>query len=232
MTERTPTRKVLIVEDDQSMAVALKEGFEFEGFTVDVATDGAEGMRLATESPPDVMILDVMLPRMNGLDVCRQLRKDGSRLPIIMLTARSQEIDKVLGLRLGADDYVTKPFGFMELMARVEAVLRRTAAEEAPGAPCSFGDVEVDFERGEARKNGVLLDLSGRELRLLRYFVENRGKVMSRDQLLDAVWDYDDPPLTRTVDMHIAKLRKKLEDDPGQPSYIVTVHRVGYKFTG
>ena len=225
-------RKVLIVEDDDSMAVALKDGFEYEGYAVTIARDGAEGLRLAREAPPDLMILDVMLPKMNGLDVCRDLRKEGSRLPIIMLTARGQEIDKVLGLKLGADDYVTKPFGFMELMARVEAVLRRSSEPRLSMGAYDFGDIHVDFERSEARKRGAPLDLSPREFRLLRYFVEHRGQVVNRDQLLDAVWDYDEAPLTRTVDMHVAKLRKKLEDDPADPQLIVTVHRVGYKFTG
>ena len=149
-----------------------------------------------------------------------------------MLTARGQEIDKVLGLKLGADDYVTKPFGFMELMARVEAVLRRSSEPQFSMGACDFGDIHVDFERSEARKAGAPLDLSPREFRLLRYFVEHRGQVVNRDQLLDAVWDYDEAPLTRTVDMHVAKLRKKLEDDPAEPQLIVTVHRVGYKFTG
>jgi DNA-binding response OmpR family regulator len=225
-------RKVLIVEDDESMVAALKDGFEYEGYAVSVARDGAEGLRLAVESPSDVMILDVMLPRMNGLDVCREIRRQGGRLPIIMLTARGQEIDKVLGLKLGADDYITKPFGFMELMARVEAVLRRTSGEDGAAQAYRFGDVAVDFERGEARKGERSLDLSAREFRLLRYFVEHRGKVVGREELLDAVWDLEDAPLTRTVDMHVAKLRKKIEDDPATPRFIVTVHRVGYKFAG
>jgi DNA-binding response OmpR family regulator len=224
--------KVLIVEDDDSMAVALKDGFEYEGYSVTMARDGAEGLRLATESPPDLMILDVMLPKMNGLDVCKQIRKDGNNLPIIMLTARGQEIDKVLGLKLGADDYVTKPFGFLELMARVEAVLRRATGREAALDSYQFGDVDVNFRKGEARKGGKMLELSAREFRLLRYFIEHKGEVVARDQLLDSVWDYDSTPLTRTVDMHVAKLRKKIEDTPADPKYLVTVHRVGYKFTG
>jgi len=225
--------KVLIVEDDDAMAAALRDGFAYEGYDVASAKDGAEGLRLASEAAPDLMILDVMLPKMSGLDLCRELRREGSRLPIIMLTARGQEIDKVLGLKLGADDYVTKPFGFLELMARVEAVLRR-ASGSAGGSTESyrFGDLEVDFRRFEARRAGRPIDLSPREYRLLQYFVEHRGEVVSRDHLLEAVWDYDDAVLTRTVDMHVAKLRKKIEDDPGEPRWIVTVHRVGYKFKG
>jgi two-component system alkaline phosphatase synthesis response regulator PhoP len=224
--------KVLIVEDDDSMATALRDGFQYEGFEVVLARDGAEGLRLATESTADLLILDVMLPKMNGLDICRQIRKDGNPVPIIMLTARGQEIDKVLGLKLGADDYVTKPFGFMELMARAEALLRRAAGRDMMPETFQFGDVSVDFKKGEVRRKDRNLELSAREFRLLKYFVEHRGEVVSREQLLDAVWDYDSAPLTRTVDMHVAKLRKKIEESPEDPQIIVTVHRMGYKFTG
>lgn len=228
----TNMRKVLIVEDDQAMAVALRDGFAYEGFAVQVARDGADGLRLASERELDLVILDVMLPKMNGLDVCKQLRSDGKNTPIIMLTARGQEIDKVLGLKTGADDYVTKPFSFLELMARVEAVLRRSSAPVETIEQFNFGDIEMCFKRFEATKEGRTLDLSPREFKIMRYFVEHRGEVVSRDQLLDAVWGYDYLPLTRTVDMHIAKLRQKIEDTPSDPHYIITVHRVGYKFTG
>jgi two-component system alkaline phosphatase synthesis response regulator PhoP len=224
--------KVLIVEDDESMAIALKDGFEYEGYATTVARDGQTGLQMAGEGSPDVMILDVMLPRLSGLDVCRQLRKDGSTIPIIMLTARGQEIDKVLGLKLGADDYVTKPFGFLELMARVEAVLRRASGRASVLAAYRFGSIAVDFKSGEVRRGGQDLDLTAREFRLLQYFIEHRGEVVARDELLDAVWEYDRAPLTRTVDMHVAKLRKKIEEIPSEPKYLVTVHRVGYKFTG
>jgi len=224
--------RVLIVEDDDSMAAALKDGFEYEKYTVSLARDGAAGLKMATEVAPDLIVLDVMLPKMSGLDVCREIRKEGNTVPIIMLTARGQEIDKVLGLKLGADDYVTKPFGFLELMARVEAVLRRAAGRTPQIESFEFGRVKADFKRGEVRRNGKLLDLSAREIRLLQYFVEHRGEVVSRDQLLDAVWDYDSAPLTRTVDMHVAKLRKKIEDKAAQPRYLVTVHGQGYKFNG
>ena len=224
--------KVLVVEDDDAMAVALHDGFRYEGYEVKMARDGAAGLKSATSEAPDVIILDVMLPKMTGLDVCKKIRKDGNNVPIIMLTARGQEIDKVLGLKLGADDYVTKPFSFMELMARVEAVLRRTSGREVKIDSYKFGAINVNFKKGEAKKNGKLLDLSPRELKLLQYLIQNRGDVVTRDQLLNAVWDYDNTPFTRTVDMHIAKLRKKIEDNPADPAYIVTVHRVGYKFTG
>jgi len=224
--------RVLIVEDDDSMATALRDGFQYEGFTVLLARDGAAGLQAAGEEKPDLIILDVMLPRMNGLDLCRQLRKEGNSVPIIMLTARGQEIDKVLGLKLGADDYVTKPFGFLELMARVEAVLRRGPARGPGVESYRFGDVEVNFKKGETRKSGKLLELSAREMRLLKYFVEHRGEVVTREAVLDAVWGYDSAPLTRTVDMHVAKLRKKLEDPRSEPRFLITIHRMGYKFTG
>jgi DNA-binding response OmpR family regulator len=227
--------RVLIVEDDDSMSVALADGFGYEGYEVSLARDGEEGYRLATEEPPDLMILDVMLPKMTGLDVCKKLRGAGSGVPIIMLTARGQEIDKVLGLKLGADDYVTKPFGFMELLARVEAVLRRcNGTGGAHGALEVYrsGDLEVDFKRHEARRGGELLELSPREFELLEYFIRHQGEVVTREELLDSVWGYNAIPFTRTVDMHIAKLRKKVEDDPSNPRRIVTVHRLGYKLCG
>ena len=225
-------RKVLIVEDDEAMSVALRDGLEYEGYSVNLATDGETGLRLATHEAPDLILLDVMLPKITGLDICKKLRGDGNGVPIIMLTARGQEIDKVLGLKLGADDYITKPFGFMELMARVEAVLRRCAGQAAPIETYRFGDVVLDFKAHEGRKNGKLLDLSPRELQLLAFFIQHRGEVITREKLLDTVWDYNAIPFTRTVDMHIAKLRKKIEDNPSDPRHIVTVHRVGYKFTG
>ena len=227
---------VLIVEDDEAMSVALRDGFEYEGYSVSVAKDGEAGLELATTATPDLILLDVMLPKMTGLDICKQLRGNGSAVPIIMLTARGQEIDKVLGLKLGADDYITKPFGFMELLARAEAVLRRstTALQPAASTPevYRFGDVTIDFKRHEATKAGEPIDLSPREFQLLAYFIEHKGEIVTREKLLDAVWDYNAIPFTRTVDMHIAKLRKKVEDNPSDPKYVVTVHRLGYKFTG
>jgi two-component system alkaline phosphatase synthesis response regulator PhoP len=223
---------VLIIEDDEAMSVALRDGFSYEGYTVTLARDGEAGLALATAHRPDLIILDVMLPKMTGLDVCRQLRAGGDGVPIIMLTARGQEIDKVLGLKLGADDYVTKPFGFMELMARAEAVLRRARGGTAPLDGYRFGEVAIDFKRHEATRAGAPLELSPREFQLLAFFIRHRGEVVTRETLLDAVWDYNAIPFTRTVDMHIAKLRKKLEDNPADPRWIVTVHRLGYKFTG
>jgi DNA-binding response OmpR family regulator len=236
--DRLPNRtRVLIVEDDEAMSVALRDGFEYEGYRVTVAPDGETGLRLAgTEDPcPDLIILDVMLPKRSGLDVCKELRARGNDVPIIMLTARGQEIDKVLGLKLGADDYITKPFGFMELLARAEAVLRRSdgrvAVRETPES-YRFGSVEIDFKRHEATRDGETMDLSPREFELLSFFIQYRGEVVTRERLLDAVWGYNIIPFTRTVDMHVAKLRKKIEEDPSDPKHIVTVHRLGYKFTG
>jgi len=225
---------VLIVEDDRAMAVALSDGFAYEGFQVEVATDGEEGLRLAHEARPDLMILDIMLPKMTGLEICKALRDEGSNVPIIMLTARGQEIDKVLGLKLGADDYVTKPFSFMELRARVDAVLRRSTSTSGHinGGIHEFGSFTVDLDHHAASKDGVDLNLTPREFRLLGHFIEHRGEVVTREDLLDSVWGYDTIPFTRTVDTHIAKLRKKIEENPADPNLIVTVHRLGYKFVG
>jgi DNA-binding response OmpR family regulator len=225
---------VLIVEDDRAMAVALRDGFSYEGFEVEIAMDGEEGLRLARDADPDLMILDIMLPKMTGLEICKVLRGEGSSLPIIMLTARGQEIDKVLGLKLGADDYVTKPFSFMELRARVDAVLRRAAPSGSSRSRGTheFGSFSVDLDRYVATKDGVELSLTPREFRLLDHFISHRGEIVTREELLDTVWGYDTIPFTRTVDTHIAKLRKKIEDNPADPRLIATVHRLGYKFIG
>lgn len=224
--------KVLIVEDDQAMAVALKDGLAYEGYAVTVARDGVEGLHCAEKEKPDLIVLDVMLPRMSGLDVCKEIRRRGDKVPILMLTARGQEIDKVLGLKMGADDYVTKPFSFLELMARCEALLRRVAGLSGPLDRSAFGDVTVDFKAGELRRRGELVEVSPRELRLLAFFIQHKGEVVTRETLLAEVWDYDTAPLTRTVDMHVAKLRRKIEVDPANPKHLITVHRIGYKFTG
>lgn len=198
-----------------------------------MASDGVSGMRMAGQEGIDLVVLDVMLPEVNGLDVCRRLRSRGSTVPIVMLTSKSQELDKVVGLKAGADDYVTKPFSFMEFLARVEAVLRRSRRFAEQLHTYEFGDVALNFRTREATKAGQALALLPREFRLLEYFIEHRGEVLGRDQLLDAIWGHDaTSPLTRTVDMHIAKLRRKIEDDSSDPRWIITVHRVGYKFTG
>ena len=223
-------RNLLVVEDDDTMAVALCEGFRQEGYEVALATDGQAALDMARSETPALIVLDVMLPKLSGHDVCRQLRSDGSTVPIIMLTARSQDIDKVLGLKLGADDYITKPFSFMELLARVEAVLRRAGTTEGPTGIHRFGaDTTFDRATGELHRHGQRIELSDRELRLLNYFVDHRGEAIGRDDLLDAVWDYPEATLTRTVDVHVSKLRKKLEREPQHPAFLITVHGIGYK---
>ena len=236
-SEKTTLGKtVLIVEDDPAMIVALKDGFALDGFKVISAAEGPEGLRLAEMAEPDIIILDVMLPKMNGLDICRHLRGKGNQVPIIMLTARGQEIDKVLGLKLGADDYVTKPFSLAELLARTESVLRRSSGlrrgDDETGELFRFGEITVNTRSHEVFKGNKDLRLSSREFLLLTFMIKHRGKIITRDQLLDAVWGYDNFPFTRTVDTHVAKLRKKIEERPSDPQHLITVHRVGYKFIG
>jgi len=224
--------KILIIEDEPDMVLGLRRNFEYEGYEVSTAGDGEEGLKRALKEFPDLIILDVMLPKLSGIDVCRRLRGGAVETPIIMLTARGQEIDKVLGLEMGADDYVTKPFSVRELLARVRVQLRRRSAPKAPPAAYRFGNIELDFDRHHALKGGKPLELSQREFEILNYFVERRGETITRDQLLDDVWGYNSFPITRTVDNHIARLRQKIEKNPAEPQYIITVHRAGYKFIG
>lgn len=221
--------RILIVEDDPAMSVALRDGFEFEQYNVEMANDGEDGLRLANRGDHDLIVLDVMLPKKSGLDVCKELRQNGSRTPVIMLTARGQEIDKIVGLKLGADDYVTKPFSFMELLARVEAVLRRVQRTTA-GDEFEFGDIRLDFRTYQASKSGGSIELTPREFRILRYFIDHAEQVVSREALLNHVWGYDSSAFTRTVDTHMARLRQKVESTPSEPRHLLTVHRVGYKF--
>jgi DNA-binding response OmpR family regulator len=196
-----------------------------------VARNGKEGLEKAATEKPDIILLDVMLPLMSGIDVCRTLRTRGIETPILMLTARSQEMDKVVGLEVGADDYVTKPFSIKELLARIRAHLRRATKQVVDIESFSFGDVELNFKKYAARKGGQALDLSAREFEILRYLIRRRGEIVTRDQLLDEVWGYRSTPVTRTVDNHIARLRQKIEQDPSEPQHIITVHRIGYRFT-
>jgi len=212
------------------MVLGLKDNFEFEGYEVLTAADGAAGLERARTHKPDLVILDIMLPRYSGLEVCKTLRGEGFTAPIIMLTARGQEIDKVVGLELGADDYVTKPFSIRELLARVRAILRRSEGAKKRLSRYRFSDVELDFEIYQARKGGEALDLSPREFELLRYLIERKGDTVSRDRLLEDVWGYESYPSTRTVDTHIAKLRAKIGDSGSEPRFILTIHGVGYKF--
>jgi DNA-binding response OmpR family regulator len=222
--------KILIIEDEPDMVLGLKDNFEFEGYEVITAPDGATGLERARAHKPDLVILDIMLPKLSGLEVCKALRSEGLEVPIIMLTARGQEIDKVVGLELGADDYVTKPFSIREVLARVRAILRRTEGGKKRLARYRFADVELDFETYAATKSGAPLDLSPREFDLLRYLIERKGETVTRDSLLEDVWGYESYPSTRTVDTHIAKLRAKIGDSGVEPRYILTIHGSGYKF--
>jgi DNA-binding response OmpR family regulator len=221
--------KILVVEDEPKMVAGLRDNFEFEGYEVISAADGVEGLQRALAEAPDLVILDVMMPRLSGLEVCKQLRAQRGSIPIIMLTARGQEVDKVVGLELGADDYVTKPFSIRELLARVKAVLRRTAVVPKQH---SFGNVEVDLRRCRVLRAGRALDISSKEFDLLKYFICHSGETLSRDRLLEEVWGYENYPTTRTVDTHLVRLRQKLEPDPEQPQYFLTVHGSGYRFVG
>jgi len=224
--------KILIVEDEPNMVAGLRDNFEFEGFQVATALDGVEGLECALKDSPDLVILDVMMPRMSGLDVCKQLKAKRPSIPIIMLTARGQEVDKVVGLELGADDYVTKPFSIRELMARVKAVLRRVSPQAPANETYRFSDVEVNIRSNEVRRGGRPVELSSKEFALLAYFVSHPAETLTRDRLLDAVWGYENYPNTRTVDTHIVHLRQKLEPNPEEPRFILTVHGSGYKFVG
>lgn len=226
-------QKILIVEDETSILMALEDDLRFEGYDVETASDGPTGLRKATEEDPDLVILDVMLPGLDGFEVCRRLRAEGIRVPVLMLTAKSQEVDTVLGLELGADDYVTKPFSPRELLARVKALLRRTRLDTEDAERMdrfAFGDVEVDFRKYEARKGGEPVDLTRQEFDLLRFLIEHRRDALSRWEILDGVWDDPTSVFQRTVDTHVANLRRKLETDPSRPRHLISVRGVGYRF--
>jgi two-component system alkaline phosphatase synthesis response regulator PhoP len=222
--------RILVVEDDEVIRMALGDRLESEGYAVEFALDGEEGLQKAIQNSYDLVILDIMLPRKNGFDVCRDVRMTGVVVPILMLTARGQTIDKVLGLKIGADDYLTKPFEAMELLARIEALLRRANIPAAAGVQ-EFGSIQVDLRGTAVSRDGKVVPLSAREFQLLRYFLEHRGTTLSRDVLLKDVWAYSTEAFTRTVDVHVASLRQKLEEDPKRPSLIITVPGLGYKFT-
>ena len=224
--------KILIVEDEPGMVAGLRDNFEFEGYQVLSAMDGVSGLERALTDSPDLVILDVMMPRMSGLDVCKQLKSKRPAIPIIMLTARGQEVDKVVGLELGADDYVTKPFSIRELLARVKAVLRRVESVPRGHDRYTFGDVEVNLQSFQVSRRGRSLDFSSKEFDLLKYFLSHPGEALTRDRLLEEVWGYNKFPTTRTVDAHIVRLRQKLEPKPDDPRFFLTVHGTGYKFVG
>lgn len=224
--------RVLLVEDEPGLQLVVSDRLIAEDYTVETAGDGDTAIARASAEPFDVILLDVMLPGRDGFEVAKTLRQRGVTTPILMLTARSQVVDRVVGLKLGADDYLTKPFEMIELVARVEALLRRAPASTAPVGRYRFGDIAVDVRRAEVHRDGAVVDLSAKEFQLLRYFVEHRGATISRDELLHEVWGYNEMPSTRTVDVHVAWLRQKLEPNPKNPQYILTVHGLGYKFAG
>jgi two-component system alkaline phosphatase synthesis response regulator PhoP len=227
-------KRILVIEDEPQMLLGLRDNLELEGYEVQTAADGEEGLARAASFSPDLVILDVMLPRKGGFDVCRELRARSNTTPIVMLTARSAETDKVLGLELGADDYVTKPFSITELLARVRAVLRRATTQKA--APTAdlvrIGDIEIDFKLHQARRGKTRIEFTAREFDLLRYFVQHTGQVVTREQILNEVWGYEEFPTTRTIDNFVAKLRQKIERAPHAPEHILTIHGSGYKFVG
>jgi two-component system alkaline phosphatase synthesis response regulator PhoP len=220
---------ILIIDDEAEMVRGLGDNLRFEGYQTMGATNGADGLRLALSEAPDLILLDVMMPQMSGWDVCRELRRKGIDVPVIMLTARGEEVDRVLGLELGADDYVTKPFSLRELLARVRAVLRRPGPRRKAEA-LAFGDVRIHLRGRQVFKAGQEVRLTRKEFDLLRYLVEHPGEVLTRDRLLEEVWGYERFPTTRTVDAHVLRLRQKFEPDPERPAYILTVHGQGYRF--
>lgn len=223
--------RILVVEDEPDMATGLKDNLEFEGYSVEIAPDGEIGLKLARANPYDLILLDIMLPKISGFDLCKALRNDDIRTPVIMLTAKGQEIDKVLGLELGADDYITKPFGLRELSARIKAVLRRSnQASPEDGSIVVMGNLKIDFDHYLAEGPEGSVELTHKELEILKHFHTHESETVSRDDLLNKVWGYEVFPVSRTVDNFILNLRKKLESDPSHPKHILTVHGIGYKY--
>ncbi len=222
--------KILVVEDDPAHLLALEDNLVLAGYEVSTARSGRHALQTLKEEDFDLIVLDIMLPYINGFEVCKRLRKSGDETPIIMLTAKTQEQDRVQGLDMGADDYITKPFSVAELLARIRAVLRRLKVQSRILERFSFGDTELDFRKYEARKGGVKLELSSREFQILKTLITHNGEVVSRYELMEEVWGYDDFPTQRAVDTNVARLRQKLEDDPAQPKHILTVYGAGYKF--
>jgi len=224
------SNRILIVEDDPAIRLGLKRSLEFEGFTVEVARDGEEAVQRAFDIKPDLIVLDLMLPKVNGFEVCRTVRKYDASIPVVILSAKGDEGDKVLGLELGADDYITKPFSIRELTARIKAALRRRKALEGEVESFEEANLKIDFAAFKLQVNGQEQECSTRELNLLRYLIQNRGRVLSRDQILNKVWGYDYDGTPRTIDNFINKLRQKLEPDPLNPQWIQTVRGSGYRF--
>ena len=226
------SKKILVVEDDPGILVSLRDEFESEGYVVCTVESGDKALEVAKEQNPDLIILDIMLPVMNGYEVCKKLRMEGNATPIIMLTVRDKEVDKVLGLELGADDYVTKPFSLRELTSRVRAVFRRVEERGKDLTSYSFGTIMLDFRSYEATKKGQKLELTTLEFQILKLLIEKKGQVISRNEFLDHIWGEENVSVSfRTVDSHIANLRKKIEDDPANPRHILSLRSVGYKFS-
>ena len=223
-------KKILIIEDDPAIITGLEESLEEEHFKISTSMDGQMGYEKAKSEKFDLIILDLLLPGKNGIDVCRDLRSEGVNTPIIMLTVKKEELDQVLGLELGADDYMTKPFSLRVLLAKIKAILRRKSEIVSDIEEYSFGDVYINFKAQEATKNKKPIDLTTMEFKLLKYLCQRENVVIDRDTMLDEVWGYDNFPNTRTVDNFISSLRKKIEDDPSHPDHLVTVHGAGYKF--
>ncbi len=223
-------KRILIIEDDPAIVKGLQESLEDEHYDVLTATDGKEGYEMAGQENPDLILLDLMLPTMNGQDICRKLREDGITVPILMLTSKREETDKVLGLELGADDYITKPCSLRELHARIKANLRRSEIIRKEVSTYTFADLEIDFKKQKSLKKGKPIQFSAKEYEILHFFIQHDDEIVSRDMLLDEVWGYDVFPTTRTVDNYILNLRKKIEIDPTQPKHILTIHKSGYRF--
>ena len=223
-------KRILIIEDDPAIVRGLEAALDEEHYEVLTAREGEKGYLMAKRENIDLIILDILLPKKSGLDICQGLRKDGVNTPILMLTSRKEEIDKVMGLEIGADDYVTKPFSLRELKARIHALLRRKAELKREIDEYSFGTVDVDFKKQEANKNKQPIQLSSKEFEVLKFFIQHEGEVVTRHMLLDDVWGYEQDPTTRTVDNYILSLRKKIEDIPTKPKHLLTVHTTGYKF--
>jgi DNA-binding response OmpR family regulator len=222
--------KILIIEDEERILMGLEDDLRIEGYQVSSATDGQKGFSMARDQPFDLIILDIMLPKMNGFEVCKQLRQTGITTPILILTAKSQEVDKVLGLEIGADDYVTKPFSPRELIARVNAIIRRMKQTQQVIELDHFGDVDINFKKYEAKKSGQPINLTALEFTLLHFLIKHKDQVVSRDSILDNVWGNSVYVYPRTVDTHIANLRKKIENNPENPKFIIGVRSIGYKF--
>lgn len=223
-------KKILIIEDDPAIRTGLKETFTTEGYNVSDAETGTKGFELAGKHDFDLIVLDLILPGKDGIEICKELRSAGVKTPIIMVTSRKEEIDKILGLEIGADDYVTKPFSIRELLARVKALIRRSTYEPGDIEEVAFANLKIDFKKQEMLRGENPVRLSATEYRILHYFIDHEGEVISRDKFLDEVWGYDSYPTTRTVDNYILSLRKKIEDDPANPKHLLTIHKVGYKF--